>query len=147
MYNNILIPVALDHEVDVGRAIETARRLMSDRAKITLVAVLEDVPSYVAEYATIKPADHVRDDIKSRLQALADTHGGLATTVLVGKPGVAVANLATEIGADLIVVNSHRPGAEDYFLGSTASRIACTTPGVGFALRGRRATRTTRSLH
>ncbi len=123
MYKNILIPVELDHDVDAGTIIATAQRLMSDQGKITLVAVLEDVPSYVVEYATIKPANHVRDDVKSRLRAIAEGHEDLETTVLTGKPGVVIPELASEMDTDLIVVNSQRPGAQEYYLGSTASRI------------------------
>lgn len=64
MYNNILVPVALDHDIDVQSIIATARRLLAEHGKITLVAVVEDVPVYVAEYTTVKPAEHIRDDLK-----------------------------------------------------------------------------------
>ncbi|MFA3917040.1 universal stress protein [Ruegeria hyattellae] len=128
MYTNILIPIALDHEYDVQRTIETARRLLATPGKITLVAVLENVPAYVAEYATVKPADHIRAEIEQRLRALATDQEGLDAAVLSGKPGVAIPDLAAETSADLIVINSHKPGVEDYFLGSTASRVVRRAP-------------------
>jgi len=31
--------------------------------------------------------------------------------------------VAKERGADLIIIASHRPGLQDYFLGSTASKV------------------------
>ncbi len=45
--------------------------------------------------------------------------------VVVREGGVATEILehASEIGADLIVLNSHDPGVADYFLGSVASRV------------------------
>jgi nucleotide-binding universal stress UspA family protein len=36
---------------------------------------------------------------------------------------VTILETAKEIGADLIVIASHRPGLQDYFLGSTAARV------------------------
>ncbi|MCX8227744.1 MAG: universal stress protein, partial [Sulfitobacter sp.] len=41
-----------------------------------------------------------------------------------GKAGVRIPAVANEIGADLIIVGAHHPSAVDYFLGSTASRVA-----------------------
>ena len=123
MFNSILIPVALDHEVDFTTIIATARQLLADGGKITLVAVVEDIPAYVAEYATVKPTEHLREDIRQRLRALAKGKEDLEVAVLSGKPGVAIPDLASETSADLIVINSHKPGVEDYFLGSTTSRV------------------------
>ena len=71
MYNNILVPVALDHQEDVNEILAVARRLLADDGKITLVGVAEDVPSYVAQYVTVKPKSHVKSDVKKRLLALA----------------------------------------------------------------------------
>ncbi|MEP2030221.1 MAG: universal stress protein [Paracoccaceae bacterium] len=81
-------------------------------------------PAYVAEYAAVKPVEHVRDDIKQRLRSLARDQEDLEIAVLSGKLGVAIPDLASETSADLIVINSHKPCVEDYFLGSTASRVA-----------------------
>lgn len=71
MFKSILMPVALDHDVDFTAIIATARRLLAKDGKITLVAVVEDFPGYVAEYATVKPAEHLREDIRRRLRTLA----------------------------------------------------------------------------
>ena len=135
MYKNILIPLALDHDVDVGTIVSTAERLLAEKGKITLVAVLEDVPGYVAEYTTVKPAEHIREDVRQQLDRMAETHKGLATKVLFGKPGLAISKFASEIDADLIVVSSQKPGVEDYFLGSTASRIVRRAPCAVLVLR------------
>lgn len=135
MYKKILIPVAMDHEVDVQDTIATARRLLADGGTMTLVAVLEDVPIYVAEYATVKPAEHIREDLKARLASLADGAPDLEVAVLAGKPGVVIPDLAAETNADLIVINSHKPGVEDYFLGSTASRVVRRAPCAVLVLR------------
>ena len=128
MYTNILIPIALDHDSTVDQAFELAHRVMSEGARITLVTVVEDLPSYVAEYVTVQPASRVRREVENRLGGIARGHGDCEVAVMTGKPGVVIPELAEKTGADLIIVRSHRPGVEDYFLGSTASRIVRRAP-------------------
>ncbi len=135
MYNNILVPVAPDHQEDVNEILAVARRLLADDGKITLVGVAEDVPSYVTEYVTVKPKSHVKSDVKKRLLALASEHPNVQVAVLSGKAGVMVADLAETSGADLIIISSHRPGVQDYFLGSTASCVVRRAPCAVMVMR------------
>jgi nucleotide-binding universal stress UspA family protein len=135
MYKNILIPVALDHGANIDTAISVARKLQSKDAKITLVAVIEDVPSYVAEYASVKPEQHIMPAIKERLKAYAEGQANFEVAIMTGKPGVAIPDLAEETDADLIVIGSHKPGVEDYFLGSTASRVVRRAPCAVMVIR------------
>ncbi len=135
MYKNILIPVALDHGSDVSAMIQVARRLLSEDGKITLLSVVEEVPSYVVEYVSVKPEGKILDEVNTRLKAMTNDHSDLACAVVAGNPGVAIAKYAEEKEADLIVVQSHRPGLQEYFLGSTASRIARRASCAVFVLR------------
>ena len=43
--------------------------------------------------------------------------------VVVGHPGRTITDYADENGIDCIVIASHQPGLQDYFLGSTAARV------------------------
>lgn len=135
MYKKILIPVALDHDVNVQGTIAVARLLLAEHGKIVLVAVVEDVPVHVAEYVTVKPVEHIRENLKQRLLAIAKGQGNLEIAVLSGTPGIAIPDLASETSADLIVINSHKPGVEEYFLGSTASRVVRRAPCAVLVLR------------
>lgn len=135
MYKNILIPVALGHGNDAKTAIAAARRLQSDGAKITLVAVVEDVPSHVAEYATVKPVTDIKADLRKRLLKIVEAEKNLEVAIMTGKPGVAIPDLAEQSKADLIVIGSHQPGVEDYFLGSTASRVVRRAPCAVMVVR------------
>ena len=128
MPSHILIPVALDHEDMVPQKLETARRLLSPGGKITLLTVLEDVPGYVSEFVTVKSENHVTVRVKERLEAVASAAEDIETDVVNGKAGVQIARYAGDKGVDLIVIGSHRPGAQDYFLGSTAARVARRAP-------------------
>ena len=123
MFKNILIPVALDHQADLDKTIAIARVLQGDGGKITVVGVVEDIPSYVAEYVTVRPSTKIQQAIRDRLQMAVAGQDGIDVEVVTGKPGVAIAEMAEKTKADLIVIRSHRPGIEDYFLGSTASRV------------------------
>lgn len=128
MFRNILIPVAMDHEPDLDNIIALARRLQDDPGKVTLVGVTEDVPGYVAEYVTIRPDTRLQNKIRNQLEKMISGYDGINIAVMSGKPGVAIAELAEQIGADLIIIGSHRPGVQDYFLGSTASRVVRRAP-------------------
>ena len=135
MFQNILIPVALDHERDATAAIKVARTLQGGGGKITLVGVAEEMPGYVAEYVVIHPDDKLQDAMTERLEGIASEYSDVGAKVTSGKPGVAIAQMAKDVGADLIIIGSHRPGVEDYFLGSTASRVVRRAPCSVMVLR------------
>ncbi len=124
MPNHILIPVALDHENMAQQKLQVARQLLSEGGRITLLTVLEDVPGFVAEFVTVKEANHLTQSIKTKLTEIAADAPDISTDVISGKAGVRVPEYAERAGVDLIIVGSQKPGATGYFLGSTAARIA-----------------------
>ena len=124
MYSSILIPVALDHEPLVEAKIATARNMVLPDGIITLMTVLEQIPGFTAEFVTVKSENHLTAKIMSNLESLAADADDIKCDVTTGKPGVRIVEYAAEIGADLIIVGAHHPSAMDYFLGSTASRVA-----------------------
>lgn len=128
MHTSVLIPVAIDHEALVAQKISTARALLAAGGRITLLTVLEQIPGFTAEFVTVKSENHLTDRIMSALQKLAaeapEIDGDIDCKVTTGKPGVRITQVAQEIKADLIIVGAHHPSAMDYFLGSTAARVA-----------------------
>ena len=135
MAQHILIPVALDHESVVPRKIDVARKLLGTGGKITLLTVLEDVPGFVAEFVDLKPSNHLSVKVKERLDQVAAGEADVGTAVVTGKAGVKISEYAGANGVDLIIVGSHHPSAQDYFLGSTASRVARRAPCSVYILR------------
>lgn len=135
MTKHILIPVALDHEGVAEQKIAFARKVMDEGAKITLLTVLESVPGFVAEFVPPDSENHLTAKVKARLDEVADGASDIETDVTVGKPGVEISRYAKAKGVDLIVVGSHQPGVEDYFLGSTAARVARRAPCSVMILR------------
>lgn len=123
MYKHILIPVALDHETLVDRKLEIARHLLAEDGKITLLTVLENIPGFVSEFVDLKIDNHLTQKVEDRLKTAAGSDARINCKVVTGKPGVQIAAYADSESVGLILVGSHHPSAQDYFLGSTASRV------------------------
>lgn len=124
MPNTILIPVAIDHSALVAQKINAARQMLDPEGRIILLTVLEQIPGFAAEFVTVKTENHLTDKILANLYAAAGDASDIECKVTTGKPGVRIPEVAREMGADLIIVGAHNPSAMDYFLGSTASRVA-----------------------
>lgn len=124
MPKSILIPVALDHETFVARKLEVARSMLDAGGTIHLLTVLESIPSFVAEFVTVREENHLSDKVMTKLQDVANGAAEVQCHVTTGKPGVKIVEFADEHACDLIILAAHHPGAMDYFLGSTAARVA-----------------------
>ncbi|MBE9477417.1 MAG: universal stress protein, partial [Proteobacteria bacterium] len=60
---------------------------------------------------------------KVKLQEDADGHKNTDIQVITGHSANGILDYAEQNGTDCIIVASHRPGYQDYFLGSTAARV------------------------
>ena len=124
MYRNILVPVAFDDDDSkVKAALDAARALAGEGATITLLHVIESVPSYAIAYM---PADFVaetRKAIESELQGLAESVPGGKAVIVDGHSGRTILDYAQDHENDLIVIASHRPGMQDLLIGSTAAQV------------------------
>ncbi|KFE34116.1 universal stress protein [Thioclava atlantica] len=123
MYSNILVPVAFDEEHNPDAALNVARALSSDGARVTLLHVMEDVPAYAISYMPEGYAVELQGAIESELRSRAAEFDDGAWKILAGQAAHEILTYAEEIGADCIVIASHRPGFGDYLIGSTAGRV------------------------
>lgn len=135
MYKKILMAVAPDHEGNVSDMIDRGRGLLSEEGQITLLSVVQEVPGYVAEYVTVKPERKILKEVGARLEDMVEGDSDLTFAVVSGNPGIAIPDFAEKMGADLILIASHRPGLQEYFLGSTASRVVRRAPCSVLVLR------------
>jgi len=135
MPTSILIPVAIDHEPLVAQKLAQARRMLDPGGTITLLTVLESIPGFTQEFVTVQPENHLTAKIMGKLEAVVGGAADVACRVETGKPGVRITEVAREIGCDLIIVGAHHPSAMDYFLGSTAARVARRAPCSVLILR------------
>ena len=134
MYKKILVSMALDHGYG-QEAIEVAKKLKAEGGEIIALHVFEPVHASVSLYV---PSDHIekmhqtaKEGILKRIGEVKDVE----PVILTGYPWRTISDYAQEIGADCIIVGSHKPGLQDYFLGSTAARIVRHAPCAVHVLR------------
>jgi nucleotide-binding universal stress UspA family protein len=140
MFKKIVVPVD-PIESDFA---SPALRAAADLAKVSggaihIVAVMQPLNGYVAEFLPADFEKNTEANIKAKLEAAA-RELGLApaqTTVQLKFGGVyhEVIDEATQWGADLIVVSSHRPSMQTYLLGSNAAKIVRHAPCSVMVLR------------
>lgn len=124
MYKNILVPIDTGHVAEGKSIIDLAVQYASDDAKITLLNVVEDIPNWAAVNLPANLIDKSIDTVKSELKAIATASGiKMDVEVRTGHSYNTILDVAEEKNADLIIVASHRPGLQDYFLGSTAAKV------------------------
>ncbi|MEP0943767.1 MAG: universal stress protein [Rhizobiaceae bacterium] len=124
MYKHILVPVVFDHNASVQPAVDVSRKLMDDDAKMTLLHVVEQPPSYAATMIPPKVFEESVEHARAEIKRLSENEAKGATPVVItGHASRAIMDYAQDNGCDCIVIASHEPGLEDYFLGSTAARV------------------------
>lgn len=125
MYQNILVPVAMDHEhgANTETALNIARSLRDEDGKITILHVSEPLHAEVSQYIPAEVLAENKESLMTDLRKLAGGIEGAQTEILPGSPGITITDYAKLHNVDLIIVASHRPGLRDYFLGSTAARV------------------------
>ncbi len=124
MYGKILIPVDVNQLDKADAMLETARKLGSDKSEIILVHIIETVPAYIAVQIPAEYTDKAKAEAHAALTKLSEQAGGASQIdIRSGHPAEAILAIANEKDVDTIIIASHRPGFEDYFLGSTAARV------------------------
>ncbi len=122
MYKNILVASALDQGFS-ERALRAAKALLSEDGKITVVHVMEPVNNVVQSFVTEKSKQEAYDTAKKLMAERCQASDDIEPEILYGHPGRQISKYAKKIEADCIILGSHKPGLENFFLGSTASRV------------------------
>ena len=137
MFKHIVAPVDLLHLDSLERALSvTAEMARLLGAKVTFVSVTIAGPSRIASGP---------DDFRAKLQHLVDglnvKYGmsAAAHPVFSNDPTVdvddALLRTVEELGADLVIMASHKPGFADYFWPSNGGRIASHSDVSVFLVR------------
>lgn len=124
MYKNILVPVEREHGSISKASIETAKCLLAKGGKITLLNVVPEIPGFFEiELAKETQLKWIKKSL-AELKGLArDNCPKARCEVFEGNPNHSILNYANEMEIDCIVMASHKPGLQDYLIGSTASRV------------------------
>ncbi len=121
MYNKILIASALDQGFS-DKALAVANSLISENGKIIAAHVIEPVNNVVQSFVSEDVQSKAYDKIKSLLTERCN-NVAIDSEILHGQAGHEITKYAKKIGADCIIIGSHKPGLEDFFLGSTSARV------------------------
>ncbi|MFK7835475.1 MAG: universal stress protein [Sulfitobacter sp.] len=136
MYQKILVPMALDHDIS-PKTLEIARALAGDSGKVIALHVYEE-PSgtalaYLDEGTIAKGFETVRQLFVDKLEGSRNLTGELVK----GHVDRTIIDYVQENDIDCIVMGSHRPGLSDYLLGSTTARVVRHAPCAVHVYRGR----------
>ncbi len=123
MYKHILVPVSFDENRKTDEALRLTDPLGGGKAKVTLLHVVEHVPVYAASYLPDDFLEESRKSVLADLREMAKAVPGAAVEVEVGHAGASILDYANENGVDCIVIASHDPGLQDYFLSGTAAHV------------------------
>lgn len=123
MYKNILVPVSFDDDRNASAAVSVATKLLDKGGRIVLLHVMEQIPGYAISYFPEGYRDESKAAIAGSLQDMAEGVEGAIGQVIEGHSGRTILDWAGENSVDCIVIASHRPGMQDYLLGSTAAQV------------------------
>jgi len=123
MYTNILLPVLFDKDHDTEVSFQIAQALAGKDARFTVAHVVENIPSYAAVEIPEQVFTNRRAEAKEALSALAQKLPGASSTLISGHAGRTIVQYANDHDIDCIILASHKPGLENFFLGSTADRV------------------------
>lgn len=127
MYNKILVAVDLSN--DTQKVVDTAKRLAGKADKLHLVHVVEPVAAaYSMDIYAVNISELQQEAINFAEQRLAKIGESIGVAedrlhTLLGAPAPEVRNLASELGADAIVIGSHGHSGWKILLGSTANKV------------------------
>lgn len=134
MYDKIIVALSLEHGI-AAQALKAAMALANPGADVIAVHVSEPLQGSVRFHVSDADLAEARKQSEQRLQERIENHPGVQAVILEGHAGRTLTDYASEIGADCIVIASHKPGLRDYLLGSTAARIARHAPCSVHVLR------------
>ena len=129
MYDEILLAIDLEEESSWRKALPAAVELCrATGARLHALTVVPELgPSIVSGYFPEDYEARMIADAARRLNDLLDAElpEGVKARPIVAQGTVykIVIDTAAGIGADLIVMASHRPERRDYLLGANAARV------------------------
>jgi nucleotide-binding universal stress UspA family protein len=133
MYRTIMVPVDLAHADRLEKAIRTAADIArANRATLHFVGVTPGAPTDVAKNPK---------GFGEKLANFAAVQGELlgvpvkAHAVVHNDVDLALDQQIKALGADLVVMASHKPGLKEFVLGSNAGHLAAHSPISVFVVR------------
>ena len=95
---------------------------------LILLYAIEPIPKYVVPSMPAGILSKRKFEAEEETRKLAEQYDCADVVVREGRAATIILEYASEINADLIVLNSLDPGLAEYFLGSVASRVVRHAP-------------------
>jgi len=129
MYNDILLAIDLNHESSWKKPLPLAIEYChAFKSRLHVVTVVPDFGlPMIAGYFPEGFEKKAREGANKRLHEFVSAH--VPNTIKVqhiiaeGTPYKEILRVAEEIHADIIMMASHHPGIQDYFLGPNSERV------------------------
>ena len=124
MYKTILVPIDIAN-LDKGKLmIDVATELAGKDTRIILLNVVEEIPNWAAAGIPQDILDKSRQTSDEEMNAIAKASGiSMDVEVRMGHSYKTILEVVEEKAVDLIIIASHSPGLQTYFLGSTAAKV------------------------
>jgi nucleotide-binding universal stress UspA family protein len=128
MFSRIIVAIDLESETAPDKLLRFAGDIARTYdADVHLLHVIRAAPAIVSQYLESGYEKLASRAVEERLDTLASSlhvgAGKIGTTVRFGEIYQEILGFADRISADLIVLESHKPGVADYLLGSNAARV------------------------
>jgi nucleotide-binding universal stress UspA family protein len=129
MYKEILLPIDLNSIDSQGKAVETAIGLaQAFGSRVHVQTIVPDfglplVASYFPEGFESKALENANQALHDFVKRSFPPDVTVQHIVSHGSIYQEILRCAKEVGAELIVMASHRPDIEDYLIGPNASRV------------------------
>ena len=131
MFKKIMVPIDLEHLNGLSKALDCAADLARRHAaSLCYVGVTMSGPTSVA---------HTPDEFAAKLKAFADSKGAQSRVYESHDPTAdldeVLLRAAEDLGADLVVMASHIPGALEHVFASNAGAVASHAKVSVFVIR------------
>ncbi|PVH30178.1 universal stress protein [Pararhodobacter oceanensis] len=142
MFNSILLPIDLADDATWKKALPAAINLAkANDARLHVVTVVPDfgmsiVGSYFDKGFEERAIRDIGHKMNEWVEAQVPQNVDVQPHVLHGRVYEQVIEAANRLGADAIVMGSHRPELKDYLLGPNAARVVRHATQSVFVVRG-----------
>lgn len=124
MHNTILVPIDIAHLKEGRATVDIALQNAEENTQVILLNVIEDIPKWAAAQLPRGTIERSKQHAYEALSAIAQSYSvPIEIDIRLGHTYKVILDVAGEKKADLIVIASHRPGFQDYYLGSTAAKV------------------------
>ena len=124
MFKTILVPIDIAHTNSSQSILEIAAKNASEDANIILLNIVEEIPKWAAVELPASIQEKSVKESQEALDAIAAASASKPEVVVrIGHPYQTILDEAEKRGVELIVIASHKPGLQDYLLGSTAAKV------------------------